>query len=141
MSLIDFMKEDPEWEFIEDLKTCSKCHKDLPISSFSIASGGSYRRSECKECSRKVSKQVKSINIPKPPPDYVCPICERTEEECRGKGGKKVGTWCRDHDHITGEFRGWLCHQCNRGIGAFKDNLRKLRNALRYLEQYVERSK
>ncbi len=41
---------------------------------------------------------------------------------------------CMDHDHATGEFRGWICHQCNQGLGLFKDSLDVLFEALCYLE-------
>lgn len=27
-----------------------------------------------------------------------------------------------DHDHTTGQFRGWICWKCNYGIGLFKDS-------------------
>src|SRR3989304_5351286 len=29
---------------------------------------------------------------------------------------------CFDHDHKTGNFRGWICMRCNLAIGLAKDN-------------------
>lgn len=41
-----------------------------------------------------------------------------------------------DHNHLTGEFRGVLCKQCNRALGMFKDSKVVLKNALDYLETF-----
>jgi len=38
-----------------------------------------------------------------------------------------------DHDHSTGEIRGHLCHDCNVGIGWFRDNPARLLKAADYL--------
>lgn len=41
-----------------------------------------------------------------------------------------------DHNHSTGDFRGFLCHYCNCGLGFFQDRPRLLAAAIIYLEDY-----
>jgi hypothetical protein len=41
---------------------------------------------------------------------------------------------CLDHDHSTGQIRGWLCHNCNKALGLLRDNPARLRRAITYLE-------
>lgn len=38
-----------------------------------------------------------------------------------------------DHDHETGEFRGWVCRNCNHALGCFRDNVALMRRAVKYL--------
>lgn len=46
-----------------------------------------------------------------------------------------------DHCHKTGKLRAFLCTNCNRGLGQFKDNPTIIQNAIDYLNahnSYVE---
>lgn len=97
-----------EWE-------CSECRRILPDEQFSyyqtrVNSDGTLMRSNalCRECTAKLNKERKKVldkaNIPpKPAKGSVCPKCQR----------KWSGNWHQDHDYKTGEFRRWLCGQCN----------------------------
>ena len=55
-----------------------------------------------------------------------CEICGVPEAECNMP-------LHMDHDHETGEFRGFLCARCNMGIGYFKNSEEVLIDALHYL--------
>jgi predicted nucleic acid-binding Zn ribbon protein len=39
-----------------------------------------------------------------------------------------------DHCHTTGKVRGLLCHDCNRALGLFKDDIVALQKAKEYIE-------
>ena len=51
-----------------------------------------------------------------------CKICRESSEKFHV-----------DHDHKTGKVRGLLCNLCNVGLGAFRDNVAYLENAIEYL--------
>lgn len=55
-----------------------------------------------------------------------CDICGVPEEECARK-------LSMDHNHETGEFRGWLCGKCNTSLGGFCDSQSLLASAIEYL--------
>lgn len=54
-------------------------------------------------------------------------------ECCGSSPGKRALNL--DHCHITGDFRGWLCNRCNRGIGLLGDDLRSILRAAAYLQR------
>lgn len=41
-----------------------------------------------------------------------------------------------DHCHATGKLRAFLCTNCNRGLGSFKDNVHFLDKAIQYLNTH-----
>lgn len=61
----------------------------------------------------------------------VCAICKKPGfmMNQRVKSGLNV-----DHCHETGVVRGMLCHNCNRALGLFQDNISLLQEAINYLE-------
>lgn len=120
-----------------ETKKCSVCEETKPVTEFGKASGGNYYRGECKKCGYDITKAREKAKALAPPipKNHVCPICKREEELVKGRGGKKSGTWCCDHDHSTGKFRGWLCHDCNRGIGNMGDCVDRLQQAIDYINE------
>jgi hypothetical protein len=124
-------------------KYCSKCKKEKDISFFSNLGGTNYSRPECKEC---MSAYIKHTSIlkktwmserPSSSSSYCCPICTRTWDKIpigeHGPAGKNK--WCLDHNHISGEVRGWLCHSCNLLIGKLEKSggIQAAERAIRYL--------
>ncbi len=62
----------------------------------------------------------------RPRPD-LCECCGRPE---RSKTRKVLSN---DHDHVTKAFRGWLCSECNAGMGKLGDTFDGVMLALLYL--------
>lgn len=57
-----------------------------------------------------------------------CAICGRAARQVSKKKGLHI-----DHDHRRNTFRGVLCGPCNRGLGHFEDNPKRLQRAAAYL--------
>ena len=60
-----------------------------------------------------------------------CAICDVPELECKTR-------LHLDHDHETGEFRGFLCGKCNKMLGLANDSEEILTSSLHYLEIQVK---
>jgi hypothetical protein len=54
--------------------------------------------------------------------------------ECCGRLPGRRGL-VRDHDYETNAFRGWICDDCNLGLGKIGDTLEAARNLVKYLER------
>ena len=119
-------------------KKCKKCGKLLPIEDFYRSKdhrGG--HKNVCKECTQlqTVMRRTGLTEI-----EYrslfeqqrgVCAICGKSEYSRDTIGNIKQLSV--DHDHVTGEIRGLLCNNCNRGLGFFQDNIDYLKSAIAFL--------
>lgn len=59
-----------------------------------------------------------------------CAICKTDKPGGRGE------RWHVDHDHLTGQVRGLLCHRCNMGIGFFLDDPEVIKAAASYVTKH-----
>jgi len=115
-------------------RVCNRCNVKKPLTMFYEQKNGIVRKNKkvhrhhtCITCwnvavglRRKLALENK---------------CDQTNCDCCGK---KSDTLNLDHNHITDKFRGWLCPNCNTGIGKLGDNVEGLTNALKYLEKCEE---
>ncbi len=57
-----------------------------------------------------------------------CYVCGIPEIECNRK-------LCVDHNHETGNFRGWLCNNCNKSAGLLRESPEIILRLAKYVEQ------
>ena len=103
-------------------KKCKICGEQKDISEFH--KNGSWTRPECAACNRERQKNYHALRRQQKTPELGTPC------ECCGKKDEKL-QW--DHCHDTTNHRGWLCSNCNTGIGKLGDNLQGVTNAMNYL--------
>ena len=90
------------------------------------------KRKTCNECRKPNGKKHsmsanvvwKKHNLPNPTEKTVCGMCGKTYEQ----NGNRV--MFRDHCHKTDTPRGYLCHDCNTGLGKLGDDLEKIKERL-----------
>ena len=118
---------------------CNNCGVVQPVENFCHMPSGEITR-KCRTCARDQSNLIKHLKKihPYPEKSYCCPICKRSIEQIARKGQKRLQNWVLDHCHETETFRGWLCHHCNVGLGAFSDDINRIKNALEYLQKHEE---
>ena len=80
-----------------------------------------------KDWHRQRNREGKYGVLPRPEPTH-CECCG-TPFAATTKGS------CVDHDHVTGEFRGWLCQGCNCALGFAKDSRDRLQHLINYLDK------
>ena len=111
----------------DHVRVCTKCGVEKDLQDFHVPyykknneKGRSY---SCKQC---ISHQRRLLSVLRDkhslPEDMKCNCC-----------GDVKGVLHLDHDHVTDKFRGYLCINCNHGLGKFNDSVEKLQLAIEYL--------
>lgn len=57
-------------------------------------------------------------------------------EICGAFGNEFVKGLCLDHNHETGEYRGWICTRCNCILGHAKEKIEILELVIKYIKHH-----
>lgn len=138
-------------------KVCTVCAEEKPLGAFRSRGGAQTHllKSRCNTCLFKEHRRWTEANPDRVreyrgrdswtlskrcarrgiTPEQLVDAFERQECSCAiCRVSITLMDSAIDHNHLTGEFRGVLCRQCNRALGMFKDSPTTLRYALEYLE-------
>ena len=111
-TLVDMNEED---YISDDISThkCKECKKFKPIHSFNTKNILPPQKKEGSFFPTR--RQTHEGNVQLFTLDNICKKCG-----AKGRAGRHA--------------RGWLCNNCNTGLGAMGDNIEGLKKAMRYLE-------
>lgn len=144
-------------------KTCSKCSVVKPIDEFYWRNDQQRYRADCKACVREASYsspthgKYRKLNYDASmknrlrrygiTPEDAQKLWETQSGKCAICGEQMVGHGYKssvkgakahlDHSHKTGRVRGYLCGNCNRGMGYLGDSIENLRSAILYLTHHA----
>lgn len=92
---------------------------------------GERKNGNCKVCHlirNEVSRQKRIARQAGRPRPEACECCGNVP----APGERKLAF---DHDHKTGQFRGWLCGRCNTALGLARESIEILLKLALYLER------
>lgn len=137
------------------MKKCCTCRKVLPSEAFgrcrTYKDNLSYR---CKECANRHGRAQHARRMKEDPTyrdmkrnsyikeawgitaiEYEAKLAQQDHKSaiCEVELLQRGHLTHLDHDHKTGRLRAFLCTNCNRGLGYFKDSASLLGKAAEYL--------
>ena len=109
---------------LASLKECRVCGEHKPRSEFPKHSHSHDGfDSRCRSCKQQQARLRAAFKREHPvPPPGICPMCLKHTE-----------VWHIDHCHTTDEARGYICTNCNLGLGHFDDDISFLERAVAWL--------
>lgn len=119
-------------------RKCKNCHEIKPNEEFTQIGkdkdGNAYRNGTCRPC-RQLIDYLRRYGIDREEYDSalkrqlgLCAICGNVNNSNR--------RLAIDHNHVTGQFRGLLCTNCNIGLGHLKADIgaELLEKAISYIK-------
>lgn len=136
---------------------CSRCKTLKSRSDFPPSKQGNVRSGWCTPCgveygnlwaeenpdrrsaSTRRSRAARLLRLYGAPIDDIGALIAQQDGRCKCCGNEPTRGFHIDHDHARHEaglpsYRGLLCHGCNVGLGAFADDIERLKAAVLYLE-------
>lgn len=115
-------------------KTCPKC-----MDRYVIPEGNHRAKPYCPSCLSSYNRVLYGLKKDHPTPKaHRCECCGKSEDDLTvhySRTGTPISVWRLDHCHETGQFRGWLCANCNIGLGKFYDDPDLLMKAISYIQK------
>ena len=116
------------WQFC---RVCNglKHQKDFTVHSELDKYARRKLRNICRDCDVHKALLLRKLKHEQGKPPKDCQLCG---EE------KKLQL---DHCHKTNTFRGWLCNDCNSGLGKLGDDVPSLERGIKYLKGELKENK
>jgi hypothetical protein len=132
-----------DFQFIDNerFRQCYDCKELLPMSRFGRETSSTVRglhKTACKACLKKNNKsgrEAKKVLGLRPPLNHQC-VCKKIYLGDDPNDPQARRIFVPDHDHQTGLARGWLCRECNTGLGKIRDDTNTLVAMIAYLVQH-----
>lgn len=109
------------------LRRCNVCQEMKPAAGFRT------NRRKCEQCRKRLTQERNAQSR------YRISREEYEKERDKRKGvcdlcGKRAEQLVLDHDHVTGEIRGFIHNRCNKALGLLGDDLAGVEKAYFYLK-------
>jgi len=116
------------------MKRCPECDKTKPRTEFYADGRSTY----CRPCTKIIGRRATLRQYGLSEEQFAQMLAEQNGCCCICRTALDDVVPHVDHDHDTERVRGVLCGRCNRTIGLFGDDARRLRNAAAYLRSYAQ---
>ena len=128
MQLDLFYTEDDYKALSGTTQVCKVCSKEKDLLLFPKHAYFKTRvDNRCKACIKKQTKLRKELKEK---------FYHLKTDVCDCCGNAHHKSLVLDHDHNTLKFRGWICEDCNHGLGKLGDTVEGLDKALAYMKRH-----